>query len=1007
MSKINIIHISDIHFEKNEPENQGLIINSFFKDLEENQLTLSKESTYCIITGDLVKAGSHDNIYESFYQNFIIRLTKFVHINNIYCLPGNHDLNRNIVESNIDIHNEVITKDYKESEFNDFLKTDDNILIKKFRPFENFCNKKLNLQHFNLYGYSENLIPEISFFILNSALCSSGGFNSINDEGKLKIETSELNKWISENSGRKRVLLMHHPFEHLTKFAQNELKSMFNRDINILINGHIHEQELVSNYNGFIKICSPQLFSDKSDLQGYSILTFDKADLVSIAYRQWVYKQRKFMAGRDFSGTDSGVITFSVENKVTSDDFITKRLVSEFNISMKSYSQTPDWIERILSSSPPNSSLLKDKGEKYDYLNIINNPKNYQIIAAPQFGLTCYSRYLSLKSWEINKNFWLYLNCEGWSISKAISDIDNALIDFEVDKQNVKCLLLDDWRNTMKDASKILAKIKSIFPDIPLIILSNFHDSIVIDGLDSEESHEGFKQLYLRELDRSGLRRIVNYINNVQHIAEENKVLERLNLDLVDLNIHRTPINCLQILIAFLNNFEDRPINRSKVFSYMLKVIFENPGNLFYGNNLDEYNCSFIMGNFCEYLLRNDKESFNEEEFLRVSIPFGEENYNPTNISDLLDVLKNTQIVVNHNGTLRFRFSYWIYFFAAGRMKISNDFADYMFDKKHSLYYPEIIEFYSGTDGAREDVAIKLISELEQLSKNVHCKIGLKEDLDPFTDIKWSLNETIKGMTQEQLETKVKNSRLPDEIKDVIADKNYDSIKPYHQTIHTFLEDYDVKNLMELTRSASRALRNSEFISPALKENLSKSIFNSWNEITRVLLLIAPILAKNGFGGVGGARFELAEDFPKEYSECLKRIVIAMPFNIMNWYKDDFFSDKLILLLDKYLIEYPDPKVRHIIALIITCGKPPKWQESIQMYIKSIGKNSYYLGDLYSTLSNNYSTKYMLPQEIKQTENLIKSCWAKHNTGSPSPGTDTIAKVPKNILPSRNPKDLE
>jgi hypothetical protein len=69
-----------------------------------------------------------------------------------------------------------------------------------------------------------------------------------------------------------------------------------------------------------------------------------------------------------------------------------------------------------------------------------------------------------------------------------------------------------------------------------------------------------------------------------------------------------------------------------------------------------------------------------------------------------------------------------------------------------------------------------------------------------------------------------------------------------------------------------------------------------------VLLLIAPILAKNGFGGVGGARFQLTDDFPKEYSECLNRIVITMPFNIMNWYKDDFFSDKLILLLNKYLL---------------------------------------------------------------------------------------------------------
>ncbi len=524
MSKIKIIHISDIHFDKNEPENQGLIINSFFNDLEENRSNLSKESTYCIITGDIVKAGSNEIIYNSFFEDFIVRLSKFVHIQNIYCLPGNHDLNRNIVENNLDTHNEAISKKYSESEFNDFIKSDDNILLKKFIPFEKFCNEKLDLLYFNLYGYSENIVPEISIFLLNTALCSSGGFNGIVDKGKLKIETTAINKWISENAGRKKILLMHHPIEHLSSWAQNELKPMFNRDINILINGHIHDQEIVSNYNGFIKICSPQLFSHKNDTLGYSVLTFNATDLASIEYRQWVKKQRKFMAGRDFSGTDSGVLEFVMESKITSDDFITKRLETEFNISMKSYSQTPDWIERTLSSSPPNSSLIKDKGEKIDYINILNNSQNYQIIAAPQFGLTCYARYLSLKSWELNKNFWLYLDCEGWSISKAISDIDNAVLSYGVDRQNVRCLLLDNWRNSMKDASKILAKVKSIFPEIPFIILSNFHDSIIIDGLDSEESHEGFKQLYLKELDRSGLRKIVKYINCIQHNAEENKV---------------------------------------------------------------------------------------------------------------------------------------------------------------------------------------------------------------------------------------------------------------------------------------------------------------------------------------------------------------------------------------------------------------------------------------------------------------------------------------------------
>jgi UDP-2,3-diacylglucosamine pyrophosphatase LpxH len=1006
MKEIKIIHLSDIHYDKNEPENQGLVLNSFFNDLEGKEQEFIYESTYCIISGDLVNAGASDKAYNEFYQNFISRLVKIVPIKNIYCTPGNHDLNRNIFQTSYDEHNKKILEFTEEIKFNDYVKTEDNILLKKFEPFKKFSLERLNSNNFNLYGYSENLIPQISVFFLNSALCSYGGYNKIIDDRFLRIETSELNKWLHENVGRKKMLVMHHPLEHLTSFAQKELKSMLNNGIDILINGHIHDQEIISNANGHINCCSPQLFSDKNDLQGYSIFTFNDSHLDNIEYRQWVQRHRKFMNGSEFTGNESGKYIFTSKKEEKSEDFITRKLTGEFNKSMKSYSQKPEWIERVLSTKAPNNSSDK-KGEKLDYLDIINRPSDYQIIAGGQFGLTCYGKYLALKAWEIKKENWLYFDCHNWNLSLAISDMDDALVDFDIKDSDIKCLILDNWDNKTKFAPKILEKFKIRFTNIPFIILSNCHDSIVINGLDSEESHEGFTQLYLRELDKSGLRCIVKHFNEFQQIAEENVVLERLNLDLIDLNIHRTPLNCIQLLIAFLNNFENRPINRSNVFSYLLKVIFDNPGNLFYGNTLDDKNCIYILGNFCEHLLRNGKESFTEKEFMDISVPFCKENYNSTNIPDLLQVLKENQIFISFNGSLYFRFTYWIYYFAARRMKVSDEFASYMFNKKHSIYYPEIIEFYTGIDGAREDVVDMIITDLNNLIKQVHSKIGLKEDLKPFEQIKWALNETVTGMTQEQLEENVKKSKLPDEIKDVVADKEYDSVKPYNQTITKFFEDYDVQNLMNLTRSASRALRNSEFIAPKLKEDLAKSIFESWKEITRVIFLIAPVLAKNGFGGVGGARFQLTDNFPKDYSECLKKVIVMMPFNIMNWYKDDFFSDKLILLYKKFMIEFDDPTVRHIIALTISSGRPTQWQAIISEYIGSVGKNSYYLGDLYTSLCHNYSTKIMPQKELIQSENLIKACWAKHKTGSPLPGKGTISKISDSTLPSRNLKDLE
>ncbi len=325
MNTITIIHISDIHFGKNEYENQGLVLNSFFKDLDSKIDEVNKDNTYCIISGDLVNEGNSDNKYNDFYDKFIIKILNHVPIRNIFCIPGNHDLNRNFVKDNFKDHQEILSKNYSEGEFNELLKTNDNILLKKFATYEKFCTEKLSMPNFNLYGYYELLIPEISVFFLNSALFSSGGYKEIKDVGILKIETSELNKWIQENDGRKKVVVMHHPIEYLTNYAQKELKSMLKDSIDILITGHNHDQDLEHNYisemHGYIKCSSPQLFSNKTELNGYSLLNFNNNELTSVEYRQWSQRQRKFMSGQDFSGTDNGIRTFS-NSKITPSDLI-------------------------------------------------------------------------------------------------------------------------------------------------------------------------------------------------------------------------------------------------------------------------------------------------------------------------------------------------------------------------------------------------------------------------------------------------------------------------------------------------------------------------------------------------------------------------------------------------------------------------------------------------------------------------------------------------------------
>ena len=95
MDNIKIIQISDIHFNTNNLGDNLLVLNAFFEDL--NIYVWNKDTTYCVISGDLVSTGSRKE-YDAFYEYFIKKILNYTRLENIIVVPGNHDLNRSVVE---------------------------------------------------------------------------------------------------------------------------------------------------------------------------------------------------------------------------------------------------------------------------------------------------------------------------------------------------------------------------------------------------------------------------------------------------------------------------------------------------------------------------------------------------------------------------------------------------------------------------------------------------------------------------------------------------------------------------------------------------------------------------------------------------------------------------------------------------------------------------------------------------------------------------------------------
>lgn len=1005
MNSINILVLSDIHLHKMEANDQGLVLNGLFKDLETQFPVSERENNWCIIAGDLVQAGI-DALYKDFNEKFIDKLLRFVPKNQIIITPGNHDLNRNILSADKDIHNDLVAL-ATENEINTKLK-ENQYIERKFKPFIQFSKSILNEGfNFDIRGFASDINSEITVFSLNSAILSTGGNSNFpEDSGNLVIDTSLLYEWIESTKGRKRILVMHHPVSFLKEIYQGELERIISQHIDMLIYGHVHDEDIHINIHPTeedveetIYMRCPQLFSSKDDLNGYCV-TKIKEKNTEFVFRQWSQRRMAFQKGADFVNNDEGIFSYTSQADVI-DDIIHNELESALNESLEIMGYIPTWEERILTQE----WCSRNPKQKLIYYHDVLNETSKLLIAAPaNHGLTCYGKYLMMRLWDLRQEHWLWLDMSNFKISQLDGKLGRLKNRRSINLSDIKGIIVDNWSFNNVSAQAFLEKINNNYPKKRLILLGHFDQISSIEGMACDDRLEDFKIFYLNDLPRKSMRSIVTDFTKehkikVNEAEDSSTILDRLTMDLDEINMFRSPTNCIHMLFAFKEDFNERPINRSRVFDKILKNLFKDSG-LRYNDELIEDDCKLIMGALCFQLFQTGNHKFTESQLKNIVSTTYKTRYSNDDVDEILQVLCQNKIIVKYSDYYQFRAVFWEYYFTGFKMYQDEACYQTMLENKNYLI-PDIMEFYSGSNPKCNEVIDYLDTKLELLLQSVQKGLGLKP-FNPYPNFKWNLNEHILGKSKEELDSEIKASRLPVNVKDDILDANYDQTRPFNQSIQLVMEEYDVLNLMFLVKSASRVLRNSTLANEDKKLQLFSNILLGMREIANVLMYLSPLLAKNGYGGIGGANFHLTGDFPSDLEKCVHVIWRVIPFNIIMWFRNDIFSDRLSYMFrDVIKNSSSEPIIRHIAALLVADTRPQEWDKYIRNYIAEMDKNSYYLGDLKATLQHNYSIATLNQTDETKTRNLIKACIAKHKLGVKNPGKESISKIDDNKIPPR------
>ncbi len=1021
--KLNFLHISDLHYRPNWHEEAGRVFSKFIEDVE------SQMGRYgplqLIFSGDLVHSASDSAQHEGFLKEVSAAFDGVgIPSNQRTCVPGNHDVSRSALKSRIRSARGALDALKGEEAFLEELPSlTENQFTAKFidyvateKAFAKFsCCQK------NLGGGGWALAEGTGLYCMNTALCSFGGLDDpdsgqpINDKEKLCIDSRSLHRWDQQTDFKRRLLVMHHPLEWLSDWAQTELEKLIAERYDVVFSGHVHQGDAVFHNRGVGRsvFCrAPALFTRKTDQLGYAFVTLDtETSDVEVNYRQWTGS--KFVLGVNLAGDDSGKVLFSPADRAapkrlghgTEDRVSTEAILeAEFHEASTSYSSKRQlWIERDLTRHPE-AAGNHDSPEIVTVSSLIEQPISRIIRAPREFGLTCLGKFIALAHFRYVNGKNVVINCDAASIGAH----RQGVLTYVRERRNeLKCtgtavagIILDNWQNVPKSA-KLLRTIQEEFGGVAIIILHGIEDFNDLRNPAVITKEDGFEALYLRSLSRARVRELVcSYLEAAQSALDPDVVTKKLIEDIDALNTHRTPLSCLLLLKLIERHFDESPVNRTEVIKKVLIALFHEFDQIpKYSSRPDLTDCEFALGYLCEWMLRTNRHSFCREEFFDKVHEYCRNQMITFDSDVLFNFLCTENILIRRGIEFGFRLAYWRFYFIALRMHHSSEFAAFILSDSRYTAFPEVIEFYTGIDRRRTDAVVQLTADLRRMDAEFLFRTKIAADFNPLSAAKWSPDDEAVALMHKEVTESIQESALPSEVKDAVADGSYDRSKPYHQEVNEWIKTSTLDQMIQAMKAAARALRNSDHVSPSEKQALLDAVMTAWTRLCQILVVLSPILATNRRASFEGMGFVLASGFEDEVEaeKVWNMVMTSIADNVVSWHQLDLFSKKLGPLFQDYLNNNQDTIGGLLILLVVTRQRPLGWRESLDLFISRAHKNSFYLNRVYFTLRHELRYGFSNEAVRQQLRTLAAKAVAKHSTKSKNPNQALIAKAAKII----------
>lgn len=259
MEKLRWIQLSDIHFSGNEGYEIKRMRDSLIDQIK--KITDDKVINFVVLSGDLVYQNAS---YDSQLKTFLESIVKTCNISkeNLFIVPGNHDLKRNQPRT-------LLLEGIRKDKFK-FEQDTVEQLQKDFKKYRTFFKKIKNQDENYLYKVEKR--TGYNIFLMNTAFTAG----TDNDEGQLILEKNlfydEIKK-LKDQEESVNIAIGHHPIKHFLEENQEKIWNNFNDyNIDFYLCGHVHKGGYSYDLDGGRIIPTYQCGSGRVD--DYATVTF-------------------------------------------------------------------------------------------------------------------------------------------------------------------------------------------------------------------------------------------------------------------------------------------------------------------------------------------------------------------------------------------------------------------------------------------------------------------------------------------------------------------------------------------------------------------------------------------------------------------------------------------------------------------------------------------------------------------------------------------------------------